>query len=473
MGPQMQRVEVQIRTPCMRLPSIAALAVQARGLGPGKRRSQYRWLRNCLEILEHAAEPEEFLEHTKLEMFADQVFCFTPKGDLFAMPFGATPVDFAYAVHTDVGNTCVAAKINGRIMPLRTRLKNGDQVEITTSKAQTPSPAWEAFVVTGKARACIRRFIRSQRLEQYESLGREIVEKAFSRDGYELTRKAIKGVLKKLDAENEVELYAAVGEGQTTGRDVLEAVYPGAKRRDNQKNIFSLEEARPKQKKKSHAIPIKGLIPGMAVHFAGCCHPLPGDRIVGIVTTGKGVTIHTIDCETLEAFQEAPERWIDVAWERESSDEFQHTARIHTILSNTPGSLGTLSTVIGGPGTAASVSNLKVTNRSGWILVDIEVIDVKQLINIIAALRASSVMPVERQRGYPRRRAGRWTRNVISDWRQRRSCCDGSEPRGIAHPDPVRAALLAAEAGADGITAHSLPTPSYLRRRSRAFDERA
>ena len=321
MGPQMQRVEVQIRTQSMH--EIAELGVAAHwqykqgDSDPVKEGTQYRWLRELLEILEHAAEPEEFLEHTKLEMFADQVFCFTPKGDLFAMPFGATPVDFAYAVHTDVGNTCVAAKINGRIMPLRTRLKNGDQVEITTSKAQTPSPAWEAFVATGKARACIRRFIRSQRLEQYESLGREIVEKAFSRDGYELTRKAIKGVLKKLDAENEVELYAAVGEGQTTGRDVLEAVYPGAKRRDNQKNIVTFEEARPKQKKKSHAIPIKGLIPGMAVHFAGCCHPLPGDRIVGIVTTGKGVTIHTIDCETLEAFQEAPERWIDVAWERD------------------------------------------------------------------------------------------------------------------------------------------------------------
>ena len=405
MGPQMQRVEVQIRTQSMH--EIAELGVAAhwqykqRDSDPVKEGTQYRWLRELLEILEHAAEPEEFLEHTKLEMFADQVFCFTPKGDLFAMPFGATPVDFAYAVHTDVGNTCVAAKINGRIMPLRTRLKNGDQVEITTSKAQTPSPAWEAFVATGKARACIRRFIRSQRLEQYESLGREIVEKAFSRDGYELTRKAIKGVLKKLDAENEVELYAAVGEGQTTGRDVLEAVYPGAKRRDNQKNIFSLEEARPKQKKKSHAIPIKGLIPGMAVHFAGCCHPLPGDRIVGIVTTGKGVTIHTIDCETLEAFQEAPECWIDVAWERESSDEFQHTARIHTILSNTPGSLGTLSTVIGRDG--GNISNLKVTNRSVdffELLVDIEVIDVKQLINIIAALRASSVIhAVERQRG--------------------------------------------------------------------------
>ena len=405
MGPQSQRVEVQIRTPEMH--EVAELGVAAhwqykQGVpGPSKDGMQYRWLRELLEILEHAAEPEEFLEHTKLEMFADQVFCFSPKGDLFALPFNATPVDFAYAIHTDIGNTCVTAKINGRIMPLRTRLKNGDQVEITISKAQTPSPAWEAFVVSGKARACIRRFIRSQRVEQYENLGREIVEKAFSRDGYELTRKAIKGVLKKLDVEDETELYASVGEGVLTGRDILEAVYPGAKGRDVQKNVVSIDEVRPKSKKKSHAIPIKGLIPGMAVHFAGCCHPLPGDRIVGIVTTGKGVTIHTIDCETLEAFQEAPERWLDVAWEREGTNGFEHTARIHTILSNTPGSLGTLSTVIGRDG--GNISNLKVTNRSAdffELLVDIEVLDVKQLTNIIAALRASSVIhTVERQRG--------------------------------------------------------------------------
>ena len=405
MGPQSQRVEVQIRTPEMH--EVAELGVAAhwqykQGVpGPSKDGMQYRWLRELLEILEHAAEPEEFLEHTTLEMFADQVFCFSPKGDLFALPFNATPVDFAYAIHTDIGNTCVAAKINGRIMPLRTRLKNGDQVEITISKAQTPSPAWEAFVASGKARACIRRFIRSQRVEQYENLGREIVEKAFSRDGYELTLKAINGVLKKLDVEDETELYASVGEGVLTGRDILEAVYPGAKGRDVQKNVVSIDEVRPKSKKKSHAIPIKGLIPGMAVHFAGCCHPLPGDRIVGIVTTGKGVTIHTIDCETLEAFQEAPERWLDVAWEQEGTNGFEHTARIHTILSNTPGSLGTLSTVIGRDG--GNISNLKVTNRSAdffELLVDIEVLDVKQLTNIIAALRASSVIhAVERQRG--------------------------------------------------------------------------
>ena len=405
MGPENQRIEIQIRTQEMH--QVAELGVAAHWeykqgkLGP-KDGTQYRWLRELLEILEHATEPEEFLEHTKLEMFSDQVFCFSPKGDLYALPYGATPVDFAYAVHTDIGNTCVASKINGRIMPLRTRLKNGDQVEITISKAQTPSPSWESFVVTGKARACIRRFIRSQQVEQYESLGREIVEKAFAREGYELNRKAIRGVLKKLSFVSEAELYADVGEGHMTGREVLEAVYPGAKRREKAKKVVSLDEARPRaRKKKSHAVPIKGLIPGMAMHFAGCCHPLPGDRIVGIVTTGKGVTIHTIDCEALEAFQETPERWLDVSWERDSNGEYDHVARIHAVIANVPGSLGTLSTVIGRDG--GNISNLKITNRSldfFEMLVDIEVADVKQLTDIIAALRATSVIhAVERQRG--------------------------------------------------------------------------
>ncbi len=403
-GPENQRIEVQIRTDNMH--RVAELGVAAhwqykQGV-PLTDGTQYRWLRELLEILEHATEPEEFLEHTKLEMFADQVFCFSPKGDLYALPDGATPVDFAYAVHTDIGNTCVGAKINGGIMPLRTRLQNGDQVEITTSKAQTPSPTWESFVVTGKARACIRRFVRSQQTEQYRSLGREIVDKAFFQTGYELTRKAIRGVLKKLNFKSETGLYAAVGEGRLTGREILEAVYPGAKRATRQENVVALDDARPSAKRDNdHAIPIKGLIPGMAVHFAGCCHPIPGDRIVGIVTTGKGVTLHTIDCDALESFQESPERWIDVAWEEGSQGDFEHVARIHAILANVPGSLGTLSTVIGRDG--GNISNLKITNRSSdffELLVDIEVADVKQLTNIIAALRASSVIhAVERQRG--------------------------------------------------------------------------
>ena len=400
-GPENQRIEIQIRTKEMH--EIAEMGVAAHWLykqgKPQTEGKQYRWLRQLLEILEHAGEPEEFLEHTKLEMFSDQVFCFSPKGDLYALPHGATPVDFAYAVHSEVGNTCVGAKINGRIAPLRSQLRNGDQVEIIISKAQTPSPTWESFVVTGKARACIRRFVRSQQRSQYVTLGREIVDRTFRQEGYELTEKALKGVLKSFDCHGTEDLYAAVGEGQHTGRDILWAVFPGAKKARSKK-VVPITSSR-RRTDKSHAVPIRGLIAGMAVHYAGCCHALPGDRIVGIVTTGKGVTIHTIDCETLEEFADMPERWLDVSWDVDTAETDMHVGRIHVVVSNEPGALGTISTVIGRDG--GNITNLKIVHRSVdffEMLIDIEVADVKGLTNIMAALRATRVVnTVDRARG--------------------------------------------------------------------------
>src|SRR5215470_877145 len=403
-GPERQRVEVQIRTREMQ--EVAELGVAAhwryKQEAPNLDGRQYRWLRELLDILEHAAGPEEFLEHTKLEMFQDQVFCFTPKGDLIALPRAATPVDFAYAVHSEVGNTCVGAKINGRHMPLRTQLHNGDQVEIVTSRAQTPSPTWERFVVTGKARACIRRFIRTQQRQQYAELGRSILQKAFRQEGYDLTEKALEGALKKLKAPTVEDLYAAVGEGLQTAREVIGAVFPGSKAPPRSDKVVPIAPHRGRQRKaKELAVPITGLIPGMALHFAGCCHPLPGDRIVGIVTTGKGVTLHTIDCETLESFADQPERWLDVAWGPDSDETNNHVGRIHVVIANEPGSLGTLSTVIGK--SEGNISNLRITSRSVdffELLIDVEVKDVRHLTNIIAALRAMPVInSVERARG--------------------------------------------------------------------------
>ena len=402
-GPERQRIEVQIRTREMH--EIAEFGVAAHWQykqGAKMDGRQYRWLRELLEILEHAAGPEEFLEHTKLEMFQDQVFCFTPKGDLIALPRGATPIDFAYAVHSQVGDTCVGAKINGRIVPLSSVLNNGDQVEIVTSKAQTPSPTWERFVVTGRARSRIRRFTRQQQRGQYIELGRAMIEREFRQEGYDFTIKGIEGVLRKFKADEPDDLYADVGAGLHGAREVLNAVYPAAKKRRKSSPIISLSAHRKKKQKSDHAIPITGLIPGMAVHFAGCCHPLPGDRIVGIVTTGKGVTIHTIDCETLESFAETPERWLDVGWERGDDDGNQpHVGRLHVVLSNEPGSLGNLSTIIGkGEG---NISNLKITNRSTdffEMLIDVEVRDLRHLTEIMAALRATpAINSVERARG--------------------------------------------------------------------------
>ncbi|HTW50843.1 MAG TPA: bifunctional (p)ppGpp synthetase/guanosine-3',5'-bis(diphosphate) 3'-pyrophosphohydrolase [Stellaceae bacterium] len=400
-GPERQRIEVQIRTRDMH--EVAELGVAAHWIYKQAEErtdgSQYRWLRQLVDILEHSS-PEEFLEHTKLEMFQDQVFAFTPKGELIALPRGATPVDFAYAVHSQIGDTCVGAKINGRLLPLRTELVNGDQVEIVTSKNQTPSPTWERFVVTGKARARIRRYIRTQQRAQYLDLGKAIVQKAFRQEGQEFTEKPLQAVLKPLNCGTMEDLYVAVGEGILTGREVVNTAFPRAPEQDDKDKVVPLSRARRRSGAKDNAVSIRGLIPGMALHFAGCCHPLPGDRIVGIVTTGKGITIHTIDCDTLETFNDEPERWIDVAW---SSDEAEnvHIGRINVTIANEPGNLGSLTTTIGKQG--GNISNLKITNRSQdffEIMVDIQVADVKQLSTIIAALRATPVInSVERARG--------------------------------------------------------------------------
>ncbi len=398
-GPERQRIEVQIRTRDMH--EIAELGVAAHWSykqGAGKTEGpQYRWLRELLDILDHASGPEEFLEHTKLEMFQDQVFAFTPKGDLIALPRGATAVDFAYAVHSEIGDTCVGAKINGRLLPLRTTLGNGDQVEIITSKAQHPSPTWERFVVTGKARARIRRFIRTQQRAQYLDLGKAIVQKAFRQEGHDFAERALEPVLKTFNCPGVEDLYVAVGQWLVTGRVVVNTVFP---QQQDRAKVVSLARARRKIGHNDTAIAIRGLIPGMALHFAGCCHPLPGDRIVGIVTTGKGVTIHTIDCETLENFADTPERWLDVAWSNNEGDSI-HVGRLNVMIANEPGNLGTLTTVIGKQG--GNITNLKITNRSSdffEMMLDIEVADVKHLTTIIAALRANPVInSVERARG--------------------------------------------------------------------------
>jgi len=391
-GPEQQRIEVQIRTKEMH--EVAEIGVAAHWLykqkGGGKGTEDYRWLRELTEILEHASNPEEFLEHTKLEMFQDQVFCFTPKGDLIALPRGATPVDFAYAVHSGVGDTCVGARINGRMSPLRTELQNGDQVDILRSKVPSPSPTWENFVVTGKARAAIRRFVRKQERSQYADLGRAILQKAFRDQGHEFTEKAIEGILKTLRHRNSEDLYAMVGQGELTSREVLEKVFPGLKVKRRAGDLLQRMRRRSKPRKGGdNTVPIRGLIPGMAVHFAGCCHPLPGDRIVGIVTTGKGVTVHTIDCDTLEQFADTPERWLDVSWDVETRNPELQVGRIDAVLVNAPGSLSTMTAVIAR--NFGNISNLKITDRSAdffEMLVDIEVRDVKHLTNIIAALRA-------------------------------------------------------------------------------------
>ncbi|MBC6439580.1 MAG: bifunctional (p)ppGpp synthetase/guanosine-3',5'-bis(diphosphate) 3'-pyrophosphohydrolase [Rhodospirillales bacterium] len=393
-GPEHHRLEIQIRT--REMDDIAQFGVAAHwSYQAGEARAslsdgrQYRWVRELLEILDHASDPEEFLEHTKLEMFQDQVFCFTPKGDLIALPRGATPVDFAYAVHTDIGDTCVGAKINGKINQLRMVLHNGDQVEIVRSSVASPSPTWERFVVTGRARSHIRRFVRLKERDEYIRLGEAILERAFAQARCDMTKKALKHVCGALGQKTARELFDAVGRGEITSHQVVGAAYPEAVG-----GAAATPRARPRDDSAGdHAIPIRGLIPGMAVHFSNCCHPLPGDRIVGIVTSGKGVAIHTIDCDMLQQFEATPERWLDVSWTLGEDVPEVHVGRIDVIVVNEPGALGTITTLIGRNN--GNISNLKFTNRAADFFemrIDVEVRDVRHLTNIIAALRANPVV---------------------------------------------------------------------------------
>jgi len=390
-GPENTRIEIQIRTYEMHEVNEKGVAAHwAYKQGEKTAGKKFRWIQELLEILEESSSPEEFLDNTKLEMYNDQVFCFTPKGDLIGLPVNSTPVDFAYAVHSKVGNTCVGAKINGEIKPLRTILKNGDQVEVLTSKAQHPSPEWDRFVVTGKAKAAIRRYIRANKREQFITLGEQILERTFKGENLEFNEKGLISVLPNFEAESVDDIYAKVGEGLITAWDVLRAVYPGYKQSKLEKVVKSLKAhsfGKKLKKNKSDPLPIKGLIPGMAVHFAGCCHPLPGDRIVGIVTTGKGVAVHAIDCKALEKYSSEPERWLDISWGDAATDDV-HTGRLKIILANEPGALGDLSNVIAR--SEGNISNLNITNRTlsyFELIVDVEVHDLKQLNDIIAAVK--------------------------------------------------------------------------------------
>jgi guanosine-3',5'-bis(diphosphate) 3'-pyrophosphohydrolase len=409
--PRNQKIEVQIRTAEMN--AVAENGVAAHWLykqagGALATTQRFPWVQELKEILENSTL-DEFLENTRLALYQDQVFCFTPKGQLIQLPRGATPVDFAYAVHSQIGDTCVGAKVNGRLMPLRHELQNGDQVEIMTSRGGSPSPQWERFVVTGKARARIRRYVQAQQRQQYRDAGRSTLAKAFRQDGLDGSEKVLDPALKILKLASLDDLYIGVGNGNIGPKDVVSAAYPELRQAARAPRMMpSLPQRAPQRGATAgHYLPITGLVPGMAIQYAGCCHPLPGDRIVGIVATGKGVTIHTRDCPTLESFSATPERFIDVDWDPSAvAGEGKpvgdgHTGRISVIAFNEPSAIATVTNAISKQG--GDVVNFRIVNRQAdffEMLVDVEVRDLRQLVNVIASLRAASgVHQVERAKG--------------------------------------------------------------------------
>ncbi|HEY3778384.1 MAG TPA: bifunctional (p)ppGpp synthetase/guanosine-3',5'-bis(diphosphate) 3'-pyrophosphohydrolase [Rhizomicrobium sp.] len=395
-GPEQQRVEVQIRTEQMHDLAERGVAAHWRyrehvdEQDPAAANA-YQWLREMVELLEKGDSPEEFLEHSRLNLYQDQVFCFTPKGDLISLPRGATPIDFAYAVHTDLGHSTVGAKVNGTHVPLHTPLRNGDQVEIIRTKDQTPSPLWEQFVVSGRARAEIRRFLRHARRDEHARLGRKILEKAFADENVELTRKAVEEVARKLRLAKPDDVYAQVGRGALRATEVLHAIFPEIRRNP--------APSRPAASGKP--ISIKGLTAGIAYRLGDCCHPLPGDRIVGLMVPGEGAVIHTIDCAELERAQSSMGDWLDVRWGSHAGETENAVARVRVRVKNAPGSLAMLASVIGNNG--GNIFNLKVASRNPLyfeFLIDIEVRDVAHLQNILGALRVNAaVESVDRVRG--------------------------------------------------------------------------
>jgi GTP diphosphokinase / guanosine-3',5'-bis(diphosphate) 3'-diphosphatase len=428
-GPRHQRVELQIRTEDMHRVAEYGVAAHAlykegaigdvAGLNGAAKENPYIWLRRLVDTLLEGDNSEEFLEHTKLELFQDQVFCFSPKGRLIAMPRGATPIDFAYAVHTDIGNSCAGALINGRQMPLTTQLRNGDEVEILTAKGQAPPAAWERIAVTGKARSAIRRAARDALRKQYSELGRRLLESAFARVGQDYSDDKIRKGLNRLTQKSIEEVLAAVGRGELPANDVVRAAIPDAdlgaqaapRRRSGQRGqgedgwfniakVIGLKFRWPgsgagRDKQAQQGLPIRGLRNDVPVSFeeGGA---VPGDRIVGVLTEGEGIRIFQIHSPRLKDYEH--ERWIDVTWDIDPHDPELFPARLAVTALNEPGTLAQIAQLIGeADGNIDNVRMLRRATDFTEMSIEVEVRDLDHLTRIISGLRRKpAVSKVER-----------------------------------------------------------------------------
>ena len=398
LGPDNKRLEIQIRTE--RMEDIAERGVAAHWT---YKNESYAYdpeiasdgggdplarLRPFVEMMEQSGDADEFLEHAKLEMFADQVFTFTPKGDLISLPRGATPLDFAYAVHTKVGDTCIGAVINNRERPLRTRLQNGDIVKIIRGGQSEPQPGWENMVVTGKARSALRRLTRDSEAQEFRRIGAMLAEHAFAREDKDFSESSLNDTVKRLNLSSADQLYEALGRGDMSIHHFMDAVFPGRATDEDVADITTRDFISDSTAK----LYVKGdgLTAGVSLHFSDCCSPIPGDRIVGIQAPGRGVDVHTIDCEVLEEFEDEQEQWLDIGWRR-SVQHAASTGKITATLEHVPGALADVTKIIGEAG--GNLTNIKTISRSPTffdMIMDIEVRDNRHLLQIIAALRAST-----------------------------------------------------------------------------------
>jgi GTP diphosphokinase / guanosine-3',5'-bis(diphosphate) 3'-diphosphatase len=379
MHAQNMRVEIQIRSVTMHRQGEYGLAAHwayKQGTLPD---GQAGWIRDLVEILDQAHDADEILEHTRMAMYQDRIFAFTPKGTLHQLPKGATPIDFAYAVHTALGDRTVGAKVNGRLVPLRTQLANGDTVQILTSERQHPEPGWLGFVVTGKARAGVRRHVRHKEREESIALGRKLYDGIIAQLPVKAGQKALSAAVTRLKLKTADDLYYAIGRRHLRDMEVMEALVPGVAAEMKRTGVRLGEQ---------RALSIEGLTPGVAFELADCCHPVPGDRIVGLSRPDTGIVIHVIDCPQLASGQDAD--WIDVRWHSQSEGG---TARLVIVVRNEPGTLAEIAGLIARQ--HANIIGLRTMAREGdfhTYQADVEVDGTQHLMGIISALRASDAV---------------------------------------------------------------------------------
>jgi GTP pyrophosphokinase/guanosine-3',5'-bis(diphosphate) 3'-pyrophosphohydrolase len=389
-----KRVEVQIRTREMHEVAEAGVAAHwsyregVRAVNPFAV-DPAKWIATLTERLDEG-DTDEFLEHVKLEMYSDQVFCFTPKGDVIQMPRGATPLDFAYAIHTRIGNSCVSAKIDGIRVPLWTRLKNGQSIEIITAEGQRPQSSWIDIVTTGRAKAAIRRSLREEDRGRFVKLGQELARAAFDHVGKKASDKALRTAAKMLGLADENDLLARLGSAELPARRVVEILYP--------------ELAQAVAEEVDAKRPVVGLMADQDFRRANCCQPVPGERIVGITYRGQGVVVHAIDCPALEEFEDQTSRWVDLQW-HSGRHKPVFTVSLDLTISNDAGVLGRICTLVGEQ--KANISDLRFTDRKPdfyRLVIDVDLRDVEHLHMVMTALEAETdVAQISRHRDLTRR----------------------------------------------------------------------
>jgi GTP pyrophosphokinase len=415
-GPAGERIEVQIRTGEMH--KIAEQGVAAHWAYKEKGRdgkggealskkdaASFGWLRQLVEFQKDVADPREFLETVKVDLFSDEVFVFTPKGAVKSLPRGATPVDFAYTIHSEIGEQCVGAKVNGKLVPLRYKLKNGDTVEILTSPHSHPSKDWLTFVKTSRAQARIRQFIRQAEHRRSIEIGRDVAEREFRRFGITLNRVQKGGELEKaanaLGYRISDDLLAGIGYGKVSPADVLRHLVPAEKLAE----MRSAAEPAPTNRiteifRKMARLPATGGvrisgIEDVLVRYGRCCNPVPGDAIVGFITRGRGVTVHTVACDKILGVD--PERRVDVAWDVKG--DFKRPVSLRVITSDRPGILAKISQTFSEAGVNISQASCRSTDPGERAVNDFEVTvgDLKQLNAVMRSIeRIDGVQSVKR-----------------------------------------------------------------------------